>query len=200
MVQLARRNLGWTADLGGTGMCITAEALDAVGGFGSALTEDQELGVKLFEAGHSVTWLHDLVVLDEKPVSSDVVVKQRSRWATGRRDVARAHVGALLRLRSPASIDLAVRLVQPSRMGVALGSGVLAIASLLGLPTIGSAVWIGAAAVQVFAPIAFLWKEGVEKTYLLRYPVLVFLPILKIPARLLRQTGWYHTPHRGSES
>ncbi len=200
MVQLARRNLGWTADLGGTGMCITAEALDAVGGFGSSLTEDQELGVKLFEAGHSVTWLHDLVVLDEKPVSSDVVVKQRSRWATGRRDVARAHVGTLLGLRSPASIDLALRLVQPSRMGVALGSGVLAIASLLGLPTIGSGVWIGAAAVQVFAPIAFLWKEGVERRYLLRYPVLVFLPILKIPARLLRQTGWYHTPHGGSES
>lgn len=198
MVQLARRNLGWTADLGGTGMCITAEALDAVGGFGSSLTEDQQLGVELFEAGHSVIWLHDLVVLDEKPVSSRVAVRQRSRWASGRRDVARAHAAKLIALRSPASIDLAVRLVQPSRMGVALGSGLLGIASLFGLPTLGTGLWVGATAVQVLAPTAFLWREGVDRRYLVRYPVLMFLPILKIPARLLRQSGWYHTPHRGA--
>ena len=51
VVQLARHNLGWPADLGGTGMCLTAEALDAAGGFGSAAAEDQELGVRLFLAG-----------------------------------------------------------------------------------------------------------------------------------------------------
>jgi len=33
--------------------------------------------------------------------------------------------------------------------------------------------------------------------YLIRYPVLVLLPLLKVPARLIRQRGWYHTPHDG---
>jgi hypothetical protein len=42
-----------------------------------------------------------------------------------------------------------------------------------------------------------LWKEGVERRYLLRYPVITLLPILKLPARLIRQRGWYHTPHSG---
>ena len=197
MVQLARRNLGWTADLGGTGMCITAEALDAVGGFGTSFAEDQELGVRLFRAGYPVTWIHDLQVLDEKPREAAVAVKQRSRWASGRREVARAHARQLFSRGDPAAIDLAIRLVQPSRMGVAAISGLLTILSALGAPTFGVATWLAATSVQVLAPVAFLWKEGVERRYLLRYPVLALLPVLKIPARLIRQTGWYHTPHSG---
>jgi cellulose synthase/poly-beta-1,6-N-acetylglucosamine synthase-like glycosyltransferase len=197
MVQLARRNLGWTADLGGTGMCITKQALESVGGFGTSFAEDQELGVKLFEAGHTVTWMHDLRILDEKPTEANVAIRQRSRWASGRSQVAREHVPRLLALRTLPAFDLAVRLVQPSRMGVAVLSAALAGASALGLPTLGVATWSVAAATQVTAPIGFLWREGVERRYLLRYPVLTLLPLLKLPARLLRQRGWYHTPHSG---
>ena len=197
MVQLARRNLGWTADLGGTGMCIASEALAAVGGFGTSFAEDQELGVKLFEAGHTVTWLHDVRILDEKPTDANVAIRQRSRWAAGRSQVAGEHVPRLLRSGTPAAIDLAIRLVQPSRMGVAVMSAALAGASAVGLPTIGFGVWSLAAALQVAAPIGFLWREGVERRYLIRYPVLTVLPLLKVPARLIRQRGWYHTPHSG---
>jgi cellulose synthase/poly-beta-1,6-N-acetylglucosamine synthase-like glycosyltransferase len=53
MVQLARRNLGWSADLGGTGMCLTPAALAAVGGFGASLTEDAELALRLVQPGRS---------------------------------------------------------------------------------------------------------------------------------------------------
>jgi len=197
MVQLARRNLGWTADLGGTGMCITSHALEAVGGFGTSFAEDQELGVKLFEAGHTVTWLHHLRILDEKPTDARVAVRQRSRWAAGRSQVARQHVPRLLRSGTPAAIDLAIRLAQPSRMGVAVVSALLAGASALGAPTLGFGVWVLATATQVTAPIGFLWREGVERRYLLKYPVLTMLPLLKLPARLIRQRGWYHTPHSG---
>ena len=197
MVQLARRNLGWTADLGGTGMCITSHALEAVGGFGSSFAEDQELGVKLFEAGHTVTWLHDVRILDEKPTDAGVAVRQRSRWAAGRSQVAREHVPKLLVTGRPAAIDLAIRLVQPSRMGVALLSAALAGASLIGVPTLGFGAWSLAAALQVTAPVGFLWREGVERRYLVKYPVLTVLPLLKLPARLIRQRGWYHTPHSG---
>jgi cellulose synthase/poly-beta-1,6-N-acetylglucosamine synthase-like glycosyltransferase len=194
MVQLARTNLGWTADLGGTGMCISAEAIAAAGGFGTSLVEDQELGVRLFLAGIPVRWLHDLRVRDEKPASAAVAVRQRSRWAAGRSQVASRWVGPLLRTRSLAGFDLALRLRQPSRMGVALVSAGLAAGSLVGLPVSG-ALWGTVAAFQVLAPIPFLARDGVPGRYLVRYPVLVLVPLLKIPARLLRQRGWYHTPH-----
>jgi cellulose synthase/poly-beta-1,6-N-acetylglucosamine synthase-like glycosyltransferase len=194
MVQLARTNLGWTADLGGTGMCLTAEALEAAGGFGSSLVEDQELGVRLFVAGIPVRWLHDLRVADEKPVRPEVAVRQRSRWASGRAEVARRWVGPLLRMRTPAAFDLALRLRQPSRMGVAEVSGALAVAGLVGAP-LSWRLWASVAALQVLAPIPFLARDGVAGRHLLRYPLLALLPLLKIPARLLRQRGWYHTPH-----
>lgn len=194
MVQLARTNLGWTADLGGTGMCLTAGAIASAGGFGTTLVEDQELGVRLFVAGIPVRWLHDVRVLDEKPVTSAVAIRQRSRWARGRSEVAARWVGQLLRTRSLPGFDLAVRLRQPSRMGVAVVSAALAAGSLVGLP-VATRLWAGVAAVQVLAPLPYLARDGVAPRHLLRYPVLMLLPLLKIPARLLRQRGWYHTPH-----
>ena len=197
MVQLARRNLDWTADLGGTGMCLTAEALRSVGGFGTTLAEDQELGVRLFEAGYPVVWLHDVDVLDEKPTSPAVAVRQRSRWASGRSEVARKSAGRLFRQGSLPAFDLGLRLVQPSRMGIAIASAGMVGASVLGAPTLGVTAWGAATAVQVFAPIPFLWRDGVEARYLVKYPLLTLLPVLKLPARLMRQRGWYHTPHSG---
>jgi cellulose synthase/poly-beta-1,6-N-acetylglucosamine synthase-like glycosyltransferase len=199
MVQLARHNLVWTADLGGTGMCITAAALAEAGGFGDSLVEDQDLGVRLFLAGHKVRWVHDVRIGDEKPVEAGVAVRQRSRWAQGRRDVARRYFGKLLQRRSAASWDLALRLVQPSRMGVALVSGGLAVASALGLPLWSWRIWAALALVQFLAPIVFLARDSVPMRYLMRYPLLVVLPLMKIPARLTRNPGWYHTPHEGSD-
>jgi cellulose synthase/poly-beta-1,6-N-acetylglucosamine synthase-like glycosyltransferase len=198
MVQLARRNLGWTADLGGTGMCITATALEAAGGFGDSLVEDQELGVRLFLAGYPVQWLHDVRIGDEKPAGVGVAIRQRSRWVAGRRQVARAFFGQLLRRRRPASWDLALRLVQPSRMGVAVLSAALAVASALGLALWAWWVWAAIAAVQLLVPLPFLARDRVPARYIVRYPMLILLPLLKVPARLFRNRGWYHTPHEGS--
>lgn len=197
MVQLARHNLGWPVDLGGTGSVVTAGALEAAGGFGGAATEDQELTVRLHLAGIPVVWAHGIRVRDEKPTRSVVAMRQRGRWVGGRRQVARQHLGALLRRPSLASFDLALRLVQPSRMGVALLSAGLAAGSALGAPLLPAGMWAGLAAVQVLAPIPFLVREGVPLRYLARYPLLVILPLLKGSARLSRQEGWYHTPHQG---
>ena len=197
MVQLARHNLGWTADLGGTGMCITAPALAAAGSFGDSLVEDQELGVRLFLAGHNVRWLHDVRIADEKPAQTNVAIRQRSRWVAGRRQVARVYFTRLLRYRSPASWDLALRLVQPSRMAVAMLSALLALSAALGAPLWSWWLWAGLAVVQLVAPILFLARDRVPGRYLARYPLLVLLPLLKLPARLFRGRGWYHTPHEG---
>lgn len=195
MVQLARTNLQWPADLGGTGMCLTSRALEESGGFGTGLVEDQELGVRCFLAGFPVRWLHDLRVADEKPVTADIAVNQRARWQSGRRQVARRWFWSLLKKGSPGSRDLALRLVQPSRAGIALISSVLAIASALGVPLWPWQLWAVIALVQFLGPLPFLIRDGVPRRYLLRYPLLILLPLLKVLARLRRNRGWYHTPH-----
>ncbi len=207
MVQLARTNLGWSADLGGTGMVLTAEALAAAGGFGDSLTEDQELGARLALAGLPVVWLHDLRIFDEKPTEVSAVVGQRARWMAGRRSVALRYLpelwSAAVRRRSPALFDQGLRLAQPSRTLVAGITTLLAVAAamtssplLLPWP-----VLTAAAAVQIAEPVPFLARDGVPARYLVRYPLLAALGVLWIPIRVVsgRVAGWYHTPHGGDE-
>lgn len=207
MVQLARTNLGWSADLGGTGMAFTAESLAAVGGLAPSLTEDQELLARLAHTGISVTWLHDVKIYDEKPLGVAAAVTQRARWMSGKRAVARTHLGPLwkeaLARRSPAAFDVGLRLIQPSRMFVALVSGVLAV---LAIGTRSSwlltwPVWAAAAAIQLLEPIPFLAKDGVSGRYLVRYPLLAGLAALWLPIRVLsaRRRQWRRTEHRGHE-
>lgn len=204
MVQLARRNLGWTADLGGTGMCLSADALHGVGGFGAALTEDAELTAALALAGIPVTWLHDVRIRDEKPESVGVAVRQRARWVSGKRTVARRYAVPLVRRavthRSLGPADVALRLVQPGRSFLALLTGLLGLAAaatrsraLLPWP-----VWATAAAVQALLPLVFLARDRLPARYLVRYPLVTLIALLWAPARLasrLHPTGWYHTPH-----
>lgn len=208
MVQLARTNLGWSADLGGTGMCFAPDALAAAGGFGGSLTEDQELGARLVLAGERVVWLHDVRIHDEKPTSVGATVGQRSRWMAGKRSVAAAHAGPLLRLgwrrREPGAIDQALRLLQPGRSFVALLSGASTVAAL-GLGSrwwLPWPWWVAATAVQVLEPLPFLARDGVPSRYLIRYPFLVFLAALWAPIRILsrRSRSWYHTEHTGGSA
>lgn len=204
MVQLARDNLGWSSDLGGTGMAFTAEALQRIGGFGTSLTEDQEIGVRAALAGLRVAWLHDVRIRDEKPTDLTTTVRQRSRWMSGKREVARSHLGALwsaaVERRSFSLFDQGLRLVQPGRSFVGLLSGLLAVAAvstrsrLLFSPWI----WVSAAIGQFLQPIPFLLRDGVQLRYVLRYPFLAVLAALWIPIRLVssRINGdWFHTPH-----
>ena len=199
MVQLARSNLGWSADLGGTGMALTADLLERVGGFGNSLTEDQELGARIVLAGERVEWLHDVRIRDEKPESIAVTVRQRARWMSGKRATRRAYLGDLVRSGKPAALDQALRLVQPGRMFVALVSGVLTVLAVFTGPSwlIPWQVWGVATAIQVLEPIPFLARDGVPARRLVRYPLLIVLAALWLPIRLLSQRvgDWYHTPH-----
>lgn len=205
MVQQARRRLGWSADLGGTGMCLTADALRSAGGFDGGLTEDADLGVRLALAGAPVAWVHDVRVRDEKPAGVGVTMRQRARWMAGKRAVARERLGPLLG-RSVADRDLglfdvALRLVQPGRSFVALGSAVLAAvaATTDSRWLFGRRVWAGAAAVQLLAPLLFLARDGTPPRYLVRYPLVTIVAALWVPVRVSsrRVERWYHTPHRG---
>ena len=199
MVQLARSNLGWSADLGGTGMAISAPLLEKAGGFGDSLAEDQDLGARIVLAGHRVEWLHDVKVHDEKPTDIGVTVRQRARWMSGKRASRRRYLGQLIRAGEPEALDYALRLIQPGRTFVALVSGVLTAGAAATGPSwlIPWQIWATATSVQVFEPIPFLARDGVPTRRLLRYPLLILLAALWLPIRLLsgRVSDWYHTPH-----
>ena len=199
MVQLARSNLGWSADLGGTGMALTSEALASVGGFTDSLTEDQDLGVRLLLAGRRVEWLHDVRIRDEKPESLGVAIRQRARWMAGKRRVMRRYFLPLLSTGRPAALDQALRLVQPGRSFVGLVSGLLTVLAVTTRSDwlVPWPAWAAVTAVQFLEPIPFLAKDGVPASRLLRYPVLALLAALWIPVRVIssRSGGWYHTPH-----
>lgn len=199
MVQLARSNLGWSADLGGTGMALSATALAVSGGFGNSVTEDKDLGIRVLLAGKRVEWLHDVRIRDEKPDSLKVAINQRARWMAGKRMAARTHLLDLLKARRPITWDQAVRLIQPGRSFMALISGVMLVAAIA-VPSkwvIPWQLWAAATAVQVLLPVPFLVKEGIRGRRLARYPLLVLLAGLWIPIQILsrRVSGWYHTPH-----
>ncbi len=204
MVQLARSNLGWSADLGGTAMGISAKALEQAGGFADSLTEDQDLGVRLLLAGHRVEWLHDVRVQDEKPESLGVAVRQRARWMAGKRATRRRHLGALMRKASPASLDMAIRLLQPGRSFMALLTVMMALVAIFTnwAWVFPWQLWGILALVQVVLPIPFLFRDGVEPRHIARYPLLAILAALWLPIRLVSSTvsGWYHTPHAGTTS
>jgi len=208
MVQLARTNLGWPCDLGGTGMAFTSGSIEDAGGFTDDLVEDQALGVRLALAGHVVRWLHHVRIRDEKPTDPGVAVGQRARWMAGRRSVARTMTGAVFaearRRRSFALVDLGIRMLQPSRMFLALLSGVLGgIAFITGSSWLLSwEMWFLVVAIVLVMPVAFLWRDRVAWRYLLRYPLLALLALLWIPIRIasmLVRGRWWVTPHSGSQ-
>ena len=209
MVQLARSNLGWSCDLGGTGMAFTGAALDDAGGFTDDLVEDQALGIRLSLGGHVVRWLHHVRIFDEKPSETGVAVTQRARWMAGKREVARTMAsdvfGAAIRNRSLALGDLGIRMIQPSRTFLALVAAILGVTAALS----GSAwllpwwIWLAVVVVVFVMPIGFLWRDHVPGKYLIQYPLLVILAILWLPIRIassLVRGRWKATPHSGETS
>ncbi len=205
-VQLARSNLGWSCDLGGTGMAITSHALAAVGGFTDELTEDLSLNIRLNLAGYRTHWLHHTRVNDEKPVDANTAVHQRARWARGKSDVRRAYGPILLRRaigdRQPALFDLWIRLYNPGRSLLAL---LLVVLTVLAFVSPDSGLWsgwlLGMITIVVLAlPLVFLVIDRVPTRYLIRYPYVVVIALMWVPVRVAgRFVGsWRRTPHGGA--
>ena len=94
---LAKTNIGLSACLGGTGMCITTDVLKRHGWRATCLTEDMEFTMKLLAEGIKTTWAHDAVVYDEKPLTFKQAWNQRRRWAQGQFDVAHRFIPTMIR-------------------------------------------------------------------------------------------------------
>lgn len=201
MVQLARHNLGWAPDLGGTGTAFAPTASWVLESSSRVLTEDSEQTARLSLAGRRIAWLHGVRVYDQKPASVRVAMRQRARWMSGKREVAhtyrRSMLAAAVRRGSWGLVDLVIRQSQPGRtfmVGVSAGFGVAAVYTDALWPWWVWAVIVG---LQVLAPLVFLIRDRVPFRFLWRYPLLVVFGLAWLPVRFMSSLvrGWYHTPH-----
>ena len=114
---LAKTNIGLSAVLGGTGMCITTDVLKRHGWRATCLTEDMEFTMKSLAEGIKTTWAHDAIVYDEKPLTFMQSWNQRKRWAQGHFDVANRYIGKLfvkgIKERNIVVLDGIINLFQP---------------------------------------------------------------------------------------
>jgi len=138
---LARERLGLSCGLRGNGMAFTRELLREVPHQAFSVVEDLEYGIQLAYRGHRVHYVAEAEVRGEMAATAGVSRSQRWRWESGRRAMARAHVGPLVRralhARSAVLADLAIDLLVPP-------AGTLMLWSSLGLAAAAGASALGA--------------------------------------------------------
>ena len=97
MFQLARANVGFSNQIGGTGFAIETNTLKKLGWGATCLTEDLEFTCKLVLNDEKVGWAHDAMIYDEKPLKLGQSWTQRKRWMQGFTDVASRYFFKLIK-------------------------------------------------------------------------------------------------------
>ena len=106
IVQAGRWALLRFTALPGTNYVIRRSLLESLGGWDqSALTEDAELTLRLYEAGHSIAFVPASVTWEQEPENLRTWLRQRHRWVRGNNHVFKKHAGKLLCIR-PLSVGL----------------------------------------------------------------------------------------------
>jgi cellulose synthase/poly-beta-1,6-N-acetylglucosamine synthase-like glycosyltransferase len=106
IVQAGRWQLMRFTALPGTNFVIRTSLLRALGGWDqSALSEDAELTLRIYEAGHSIKFVPTSVTWEQEPEDIRTWMRQRHRWVRGNNHVFKKHVRSLFRIR-PRSIGL----------------------------------------------------------------------------------------------
>ncbi len=117
--QLPRYYLKLSCSLCGTGFCIDTSVLKKLKWGATCLTEDLEYTMKLALNGIKISWAHQAVVYDEKPLTFKQSWKQRKRWMQGHADCASKYLSPLFRQAFSqgdlVSLDCALYLFQPIR-------------------------------------------------------------------------------------
>jgi exo-beta-1,3-glucanase (GH17 family)/cellulose synthase/poly-beta-1,6-N-acetylglucosamine synthase-like glycosyltransferase len=81
----------------GTMTMVRRQVLDAIGGWGEwCITEDAELGLRIFEHGYEAIYIHKSYGRGLMPDTLGDYQKQRFRWAYGAVQIMRRHAGQLL--------------------------------------------------------------------------------------------------------
>lgn len=79
--------LGLNSGIGGTGVIIKRSALEQIGGFRNVLIEDFDLLMRLSMNSFRIAYAEDAIVYDEKIPDIRGLLKQRSRWIAGHREL-----------------------------------------------------------------------------------------------------------------
>ncbi len=113
---LSRYNVGLSAVLMGTGMCISSDTLNKTGWNTTTLTEDLEYSIQALSQGIKTTFTKGTRIYDEKPLSFRASCRQRLRWARGQLSVVFKYVPALIyqgfKQKNLAILDGSIRLFQ----------------------------------------------------------------------------------------
>jgi exo-beta-1,3-glucanase (GH17 family)/cellulose synthase/poly-beta-1,6-N-acetylglucosamine synthase-like glycosyltransferase len=80
----------------GTMTIVRKEVLEQVGGWSTwCITEDTELGLKLFEAGYSAAYIHQSLGSGLIPDTLESFMSQRYRWVYGAMQILKRHAGSI---------------------------------------------------------------------------------------------------------
>ena len=208
---LAKTNIGLSAVLGGTGMCITTDVLKKYGWRATCLTEDMEFTMKSLAEGIKTTWAHDAIVYDEKPLTFMQSWNQRKRWAQGQFDVAHRFIPKMfkegIKRRDIRILDGCIYLLQPHFLMVSTFFILISYIQLAFPPfytniyrfmpgELMTAIMLG----QYILPMIILLKIRAKFKawlYMLLYPVFIYswIPIIFIGFIHRNEHEWSHTKH-----
>ena len=151
------RVLGISSALIGSGMGLdyalfknTMATVDSVG-------EDKEVELKIIKNNHTIEYVHDAIIYDEKTQESSNFVNQRRRWIAAQLDYFRNYfpdgLAALITKGNFDYFDKVLQMVQPPRI---LLSGILFILSVL----YGIVYFLPYPALQQYFAPGFYWWLG----------------------------------------
>lgn len=211
--QLARENIGLSAQLGGTGMVMTTDVLKKYGWDATSLTEDLEFTAQyILREGKRVAWVHDAKIYDEKPLKMKASYVQRTRWMKGHFDCASRYFGPLMIafFKRPRLLylDMAIYLVQPSKIVLTLSSLLFWLLSLES-PLPASVHWILDAyvwtpALGIFYSLHILGlildKHTSKVWWMVQSYIfsLTWIPIIPVAWFRRKNRVWTHTQHTRS--
>lgn len=179
MFQLARANVGFSNQIGGTGFAIEINTLKKLGWGATCLTEDLEFTCKLVLNNEKVGWAHDAMIYDEKPLKLGQSWTQRKRWMQGFTDVASRYFFKLIKKsikeRKFYIFDCALYVLQPF---ITLLLGISAVLTLMQVDSSGMNIfvisylfsdvgWKAFAAIQfLITPLVLAIDKKVTKPFL----------------------------------
>ncbi|HYE84415.1 MAG TPA: glycosyltransferase family 2 protein [Clostridia bacterium] len=213
LFQCARAFLGMSCEIGGTGFCMDVQVLKKIGWQATCLVEDLEFTMKLMLNNIKVSWAHEAVVYDEKPLTLAQSWKQRRRWMQGFADVCSRYFLKLfikgIREKNGALIDCAIYTLQPYMILVG--------GAMLLLPFINSHIMdydmfiVSARIVPEFfklygivqlmlVPLCLFYDRKLSYKLLLFYPIymiycLTWIPIALEGIIMMKNKEWSHTLH-----
>ena len=214
LFQLPRYYLGLSCALGGTGFVVTTEVLKEIGWGATSLTEDLEFSLKLILKGMKVSWSHEAIVYDEKPLKLLQSWKQRKRWMQGHSDCMQRYLLSILKKafvdRDMVAFDSALCLIQPFIIvanGISMVLGVISFflfTSLSDLLTLNTFLFTSLVLILTYINIIFVIveKKFTKKIakYFLVFPIysLTWVPIIIQGFINRKKREWVHTIHSRS--